>query len=128
MTILKGWYVSMVRYSAVKCSALQKQNLIENFIYFFRSARGFPMFLYTWAIFTLIDICAMCSVLFDCLRPYGLQPARLLCPWDSKGKCTGVGCHFLLQRIFLSQDRTHISITTLYFPFSEEGFARTILK
>ena len=30
----------------------------------------------------------------------GLQPARLLCPWDSSGKNTGVGCHAL---IFLTQ-------------------------
>ena len=29
--------------------------------------------------------------------------ARLLCPWDSPGKSTGVSCHFLLQRIFLTQ-------------------------
>ena len=28
-----------------------------------------------------------------------LQPTRLLCPWDSPGKNTGVGCHFLLQRM-----------------------------
>ena len=34
------------------------------------------------------------------LRPRGLQPARLLCPWDSPGQNTGVGCHFLLQGIF----------------------------
>ena len=27
----------------------------------------------------------------------GLQPPRLLCPWDFPGKSTGVGCHFLLQ-------------------------------
>ena len=27
----------------------------------------------------------------------GLEPARLLCPWDFPGKNTGVGCHFLLQ-------------------------------
>ena len=27
----------------------------------------------------------------------GLQPARLLCPWDSAGKSPGVGCHSLLQ-------------------------------
>ena len=33
----------------------------------------------------------------DSLRPQGLSPARLLCPWDSLGKNTGVGCHFLLQ-------------------------------
>ena len=30
------------------------------------------------------------------LRPHGLQPPRLLCPWDSPGKNTGVDCHFLL--------------------------------
>ena len=34
------------------------------------------------------------------LRPQGLYPARLLCPWDSPGKNTGVGCHALLQGIF----------------------------
>ena len=26
-----------------------------------------------------------------------VQPTRLTCPWDSPGKNTGVGCHFLLQ-------------------------------
>ena len=28
------------------------------------------------------------------------EPAKLLCPWDSPGKNTGVGCHALLQGIF----------------------------
>ena len=32
----------------------------------------------------------------DSVRPYGQQPTRLLCPWNSPGKRTGVGCHFLL--------------------------------
>ena len=36
------------------------------------------------------------------LKPHGLQPTRLLCPWDFPGKNTGVGCHFLLQGIFLT--------------------------
>ena len=31
------------------------------------------------------------------LRPHRRQPTRLLCPWDSPGKNTGMGCHFLLQ-------------------------------
>jgi len=31
------------------------------------------------------------------LRPHGLQPTRLLCPWDFPGKSTGVGCHRLLH-------------------------------
>ena len=30
-------------------------------------------------------------------RPQGLQPTRLLRPWDSPDKNTGVGCHCLLQ-------------------------------
>ena len=34
----------------------------------------------------------------DSLLPHGLQPTRLLHPWDFPGKSTGVGCHFLLQR------------------------------
>ena len=31
------------------------------------------------------------------------SPARLLCPWNSPDKNNGVGCHFLLQGIFLTQ-------------------------
>ena len=31
------------------------------------------------------------SVVSDSLRPHGLQPTRLLCPWDFPGKSTGVG-------------------------------------
>ena len=37
------------------------------------------------------------SVMSNSLWPCGLQPARLLYPWDSPGKNPGVGCHFLLQ-------------------------------
>ena len=37
----------------------------------------------------------VCSVLADSLRPRVLQPARLLRPWHSPGKNTGVACHFL---------------------------------
>ena len=37
------------------------------------------------------------SVMPDSLRPHGLQPTRLLCPWDFPGKSTGMGCHRLLQ-------------------------------
>ena len=33
----------------------------------------------------------------DSVRPYRQQPIRLHRPWDSPGKNTGVGCHFLLQ-------------------------------
>ena len=40
---------------------------------------------------------AVTSVVFDSVRPYRQQPTRLPHPWDSPGKNTGVGCHFLLQ-------------------------------
>ena len=33
----------------------------------------------------------------DSVQPHRQQPTRLRCPWDSPGKNTGVGCHFLLQ-------------------------------
>ena len=33
----------------------------------------------------------------DSVRPHRQQPTRFSCPWDSPGKNTGVGCHFLLQ-------------------------------
>ena len=38
------------------------------------------------------------SVVPDPQQPHGLQPSRLLCPWDFPGKSTGVGCHCLLWR------------------------------
>ena len=38
-----------------------------------------------------------CPTLCDSVRPCGRQPTRLSRPWDSPGKNTGVGCHFLLQ-------------------------------
>ena len=43
------------------------------------------------------------SVILDSLRPHGLYAARLLCPWDSLGKRTRVGCHALHQGIFVTQ-------------------------
>ena len=39
------------------------------------------------------------------LRPHRWQPTRLLLPWDSPGKNTGVGCHFLLQCMKVKSER-----------------------
>ena len=46
---------------------------------------------------------SICSVVSNALWPHGLGPARVLGPWDSPGKNTGVSCHFLLQGIALTQ-------------------------
>ena len=49
----------------------------------------------------LIPSCCCCclvtSVVSNSVRPQRWQPTRLRHPWDSPGKNTGVGCHFLLQ-------------------------------
>ena len=44
-----------------------------------------------------------CSVVSDSLWPHGLQPARVLCPWDSPRKNTGAGSHSFLRGIFPTQ-------------------------
>ena len=53
-------------------------------------------------------------------RPHGLQPTRLLCPWDSPGENTGVGCHVLLQRIFPTKGSN--PCLSLTFPVSTGRF------
>ena len=58
-----------------------------------------------WAAQGYKSLCVRARSLYLCLtlQSYGLQPARLLCPWDSPGKNTGVGCPALLQGIFPTQ-------------------------
>ena len=71
-----------------KCFAilrkLQKSNLLKR----------------RWSNFFVVDQSPSCPTLWQSHR---LQPTRLLYPWDFPGKNTGVGCHFLLQGIFLTQ-------------------------
>ena len=50
-----------------------------------------------------VCVCVSHSVMFNSLRPHGLQPTSLLCPWDFPGKDTGVGFQFLLQGILPTQ-------------------------
>ena len=54
-----------------------------------------------------IVVCCSCLVSqssLTLLQPRGLYPARFLCPWPFLGKNNRVGCHFLLQGIFLTQE------------------------
>ena len=48
-------------------------------------------------IFSCCCCCCVTSVVSDSVWPHRWKPTRLSCPWDSPGKDTGVGCHFLLQ-------------------------------
>ena len=51
----------------------------------------------------------------DSVRPHRRQPTRLPRPWDSPGKNTGVGCHFLLQCMKVKSEVTQ-SCPTLHDP------------
>ena len=60
---------------------------------------------------------AVTSVVSDSVRPHRRQPTRLPRPWDSPGKNTGVGCHFLLQcRKVKSESEVAQSCPTLSDP------------
>ena len=63
----------------------------------------FPSFFHTllslWSLASCVCVPSR-SVMSDSLRPDGPWPVRFLCPRDFPGKNTGVGCHFLLQRVF----------------------------
>ena len=50
-----------------------------------------------------VHACSVASAVSNSLRPTGLQTARLLCPWDSPAKNSGVGCRALLQGTFPTQ-------------------------
>ena len=61
----------------------------------------------------------------DSVRPHEQQPTRLLCPRDSLGKNTGVGCHCLLRiiQLLISKVIGEISDGELIalFPVSVKG-------
>ena len=50
-------------------------------------------------------LCAKSLQSYPTVQPHGLQPASLLCPWDSPGKNTGVGCHALFKGTFHPRDQ-----------------------
>ena len=73
------------------------------------------------------DICTnllfSCSVVSDSFVTSRTEPTRLLCPWDSPFKNTEVGCHFLLQGIFLTQGLNLPLLHWQGFPGGSDGKA-----
>ena len=64
-----------------------------------RGKNDFPLILKfeNHSMYCCCCYCQVASVVSDSVRPHRRQPIRLPRPWDSPGKNTGVGCHFLLQ-------------------------------
>ena len=54
--------------------------------------------------------CEVTSVVSNSMQPHRWQPTRLPHPWDSPGKNTGVGCHFLLQCMKVKSEREVIQL------------------
>ena len=52
--------------------------------------------------------CSITNLCPTLCNPHGLDPTRLLCPWDFPGKNAGVSGHFLLKGSFRIRDQTHI--------------------
>ena len=82
------------------------------------------------------SVCWMCripnahvlsrSVKSNSLSPYGLcPPPRLLCPWDSPGKNTGVGCHAHLQVIFPTQGLNPRLLSPLHWSHLESPLTQS---
>ena len=69
------------------------------------------------------------SVMSNSLQPSGLQSTMILCPWDFSGKNSGVGCHFLFQGIFLTQELNLCLLQLLHcrwilYLLSHQGFPK----
>ena len=69
------------------------------------------------------SVAQLCLTLYD---PMDCSPTRVLCPWDSLGKNTGVGCHFLLQGISPTQGSSPYLLHLLHWqvnslPLSHQG-------
>ena len=60
--------------------------------------------------------CQVASVVSDSVQPHGLQPTRLLHPWDFPRNSTGVGCHFLLQCMKVESESEVTQCLTLCDP------------
>ena len=60
------------------------------------------------------------------LQPHELRPARLLCPWNSSGNDTELGCHCLLQGTFPTQGSNQVSY--IVGRFFTAGVAREALN
>ena len=68
--------------------------------------------------------CAMLchSVMSSSLPPHGWYPTRLLCPWDSPGKNSGVGCHAFSRGSSQPRDWTQIStLQGILYHLSHQG-------
>ena len=104
-----GWMASLTQWTCCCCSCCQVASVVSDSVWPHRqAAHQVPLSLgfsrqEHWSGLPLPSPMHesekwkwSCSVMSDCSRPHGLQPTRLLRPWDFPDKSTGAGCHCLL--------------------------------
>ena len=102
------------------CLSLWLEYFIVSFHNFIRghNRSHFGVSPWWWTIIALlglmyINLLCVCmlshSVVSDSWRSHGLSPARLLCPWGSPGRNTGVGCHALFKGSSQPRDQNQVS-------------------
>ena len=79
-------------------------------------------------VWVWVCVCVSHSVMSNSLQPHGLQPVRLLCPWNSPGKNTGVACHSLLQGIFPTQELKTglLHCRQIFYQLSHQGIPQMV--
>ena len=104
------------------CTVLHNKELTP-FLWFFFYNLSFVCaeYIFVWAQHLCCCCCCCCycvaSVVSNSVWPQRQQPTRLRRPWDSPGKNTGVGCHFLLQCMKVkSESEVAQSCPTLSYP------------
>ena len=90
-------------YNVVLVSGVKQSESANSHIGHYRVLNRVPctiqQFLTSHLFYTQKSVVQLCPT----LRPYGLQPTRLPCPWNSPGKNTEAGSHSLLQGLFPTQ-------------------------
>ena len=99
ITLIKYWYIDCVYYIIYK----HILSIMQWYIFYYIKCNISQELLFQaechFLLRVYINSAAAAKSRQSCptLRPHRGQPTRLPCPWDSPGKNTGVGCHFLLQ-------------------------------
>ena len=77
-----------------------------------------PICCILWVIILLLLLLSLTSIVSNSVRPHRWQPTRLPHPWDSPGKNTGVGCHFLLQCMKVKSESEVTRVQLLATPWT----------
>ena len=73
-----------------------------DWLYLKADSRNLSFHSLPWGFYSMLR-CMHAQSYLTLWNPMDCKPTRLLCPWDSPGRNTGVGCHILLQGIFPTQ-------------------------